>query len=480
MAATCPREQVVLRFDSVFAIPGICALIVFILCRPQEFIELLAKIPMLYLFAGAAVAGFALDLKLRRLQPIAAPTLPWVIALVAWTLICNAVKVPDKFTGLAIELAILFVLYGTIAHGVQRFRSFQVVAATLLAACMFLSFVAFHQGFQDHECLMVNDLNPGEGVTDGRECVGPHNPDACYGPGAEPGAEYRCEKVGLFGTYTIEDRVRYRGEVNDPNELALTICIGGLAFLIAFVQRRRSPAAVVFGVLAGVMVVWTVLLTQSRGGLVVALAVPGVYFVKRYGFAGLLAAAAAAIPVLAMSGGGGRDESAAAVSTELRYEAWAEGIAMWKESPLFGVGQRQFGEHHFMTAHNSYVLALAEIGFVGLCLFVIVLYLSIKGLWIALKRLEHVEGAQVARVWGMALLAGLFGMMFQIGTLSFAWHSVLWVFLGLSAAWVGAVRHHMPDLEVKITIRDIVVVVSACALYVLIVLPLFLKWKGKM
>jgi hypothetical protein len=222
MDATCRSAQPVLPWHLVFAIPGICALIVFILIRPQEYFLILQKIPLLYLFAAAAVGGFILDLKLRRLQPIAAPTLPWVIAFLIWCLICDAKNVPEKFVGLAVELAIIFVLYGVLAHGVQRFRSFQAIAATLLAACMFLSFVCLHQGFQDHQCMVVDDLNPGEGVPDGRECDGPHNPDACYGPAAEPGAEYRCERVGLFGTYSIEDRVRYRGEVNDPNELALT------------------------------------------------------------------------------------------------------------------------------------------------------------------------------------------------------------------------------------------------------------------
>lgn len=469
-----------LGWSPVFAIPGICALIVFILCRPQEFLPVLQKLPMLYLFAGAAVGGLILDLKLRRLQPIAAPTLPWVIAFVIWCLVCDAKNVPEKFTGLAIELAIIFVLYVVIAHGVQRFRSFQVVAATLLASCMFLTFVCFRQGFADHQCLVVDEFNQGEGVPDGRECEGPHNPDACYGPAAEPGAEYRCERVGMFGTYSIEDRVRYRGEVNDPNELALSICIGGLAFVIAFVQRKRTPVAVVFGVIGSVMVLWTVLMTQSRGGLVVAMAVPGVYFIRRYGVPGLFAAAAAATPLLLLGGNGGRDESAALMSTELRYEAWASGLMMFKRSPLFGVGHRQFGENFFMTAHNSYVLTLAELGFIGQVLFVTLIYLSIKGLWVGLARLEHIPGAQVARTWGMALLAGFVGIVFQIGTLSFAYHSVLWMFLGLAAAWIGAVRHHMPDLQIKMTLRDLSIVVVACVVYTLLILPLFLKWKGQL
>ena len=69
---------------SVFAIPGIAALIVFILARPQEFIPLLQRVPFLHLFTALAVLGYVIDIRLRRLQPIATTTLPWVIAFFVW------------------------------------------------------------------------------------------------------------------------------------------------------------------------------------------------------------------------------------------------------------------------------------------------------------------------------------------------------------------------------------------------------------
>jgi Cyclic nucleotide-binding domain len=68
----------------VFAIPGIGALIVFVLSRPQEFFPLLQRVPFLHLFTALAVLGFVIDLRLQRLQPVACPTLPWVIVLFLW------------------------------------------------------------------------------------------------------------------------------------------------------------------------------------------------------------------------------------------------------------------------------------------------------------------------------------------------------------------------------------------------------------
>ena len=48
-----------------------------------------------------------------------------------------------------------------------------------------------------------------------------------------------------------------------------------------------------------------------------------------------------------------------------RVEAWYEGMQMVKENPVFGVGFGLFSDHHKRTAHNSYVLVLAEQGVPG-------------------------------------------------------------------------------------------------------------------
>ena len=68
-----------------------------------------------------------------------------------------------------------------------------------------------------------------------------------------------------------------------------------------------------------------------------------------------------------------------------RAEAWATGLDMFKHSPIFGVGARLFNEHHFLTAHNSFVLTLAELGLIGMMLFVTFIYLSFKTLIVGLN-----------------------------------------------------------------------------------------------
>jgi hypothetical protein len=458
----------------VFAIPGICALIVFILTRPQEAYPLLQKVPFLYLFCAMAIFGFVVDLKLRLLRPSAVPTLPLLVAFVIWIILVDAtITPPETLIPRIIEIAVVFLIYGITAHAVQGFRTLQLVAGTTMVACLFLSAVGVHQGLAPLECVMIDEANPGEGLSDGRSC---ETADDCGSEdsGAAPGAEYECEHAGMFGTTSVELRVRYRGELQDPNELAVTICIGGLSFLLAFATRSRRPRTTVLAIAAALIVFWCIVMTQSRGGQLVFLAVLGVFFGRQLGWKGLAAGALMGLVVMSL---GGRSGSAADESTEMRYEAWRAGLDMFRSSPLFGVGHRQFAENHNITAHNSYVLVMAELGIVGMVLWLSSVYLSIKIAWKAMRDLRDEPGAAVARTWALALLASWVGLCIQMMFLSFAYHSVLWLYFGLSGALYSAVRRHRPDWTVTFGLKDLAIVIAICVAFVGVILPVFLRLK---
>jgi hypothetical protein len=457
----------------VFALPGIGLLIIFILARPQEFWPLLQKVPFLHLGAALAVIGYIVDIRLHRLQPVAVNTLPWVLGFFGWCLVSIAINLPEALPRTGLELAILVALYGTIAHGVQRFRTMQFVMGVLATTCVFIAAVCFHQGFAPKQCVGGEAVVGGvEGKPDGRACS---DSLQCLGPDAEPGLVYRCERVGLFDTYTIGNRVRYVGELHDPNEVALTIAAAGIALLIAFALRKKRAGGQLAMVLGVMLLLATVWLTRSRGGLVAAMLVPGVYVFRRFGLRAVIPLVLAAVALLVL---GGRSDASASVSTHLRYEAWSAGLDMLKQNPFFGVGPRMFTDYHYLTAHNTYVLTLAELGVVGMFLFVALLYLCFKTLYVGMKELARIPGTAAPQVWGMALMAGLAGIAFQINTLSMAYHSFVWLFFGLVGAWYSAVRHHRPALKIGLTLRDLLAVAVIVVGYAFVALPLFLRYKG--
>jgi O-antigen ligase len=203
--------------------------------------------------------------------------------------------------------------------------------------------------------------------------------------------------------------------------------------------------------------------------------VPAIFLIRRYGLKSMIPVAMIAIPVLMF---GTRSGEAADQSTQERYEAWATGLTMFRQNPIFGVGARQFVEHHYLTAHNAFVLAFAELGFPGFVLFVTILYLTFKTLIVGLKTLRNVPGSDAATTWGLALLASMAGIVFQINTLSFTYHAVLWIFFALVGGWSAAIRYHLPAFRVRMTWRDFLIVIGASAAFIGAGLPLFLRYKG--
>ncbi|MBI4508913.1 MAG: O-antigen ligase family protein [Deltaproteobacteria bacterium] len=446
----------------MFAIPGILLLMVATYARPHELVPALKSIPILYMFFGLALYGLVLDMKLRVSRPPSTPQLPWVGLLIGWALLGVAVRNSSELVPSAVHLGVGFIVYFVIAHGVQTFRTFQVLAATILTVCLFIAMVGVHQGLAPWGCAKLDqDLHA---VPDGRSCEQPLD---CRGVEAEPGVEYVCERLGLFGTTSIGGRVRYLGMLQDPNETALAVAIG-IPFAFAFAQRRRSLGRKLFLLFALILVATCVVLTKSRGGQLVMMSVLAVYFVKQFGPKGLILGAILAAPALLL---GGRSGEEASQSSQERLEAWRTGIDLFRQFPLMGVGQGQFTEHHYLTAHNSYMLTVAELGFPGLMIWGSILYISLKIPRSAMSYFANKPEAEVALTWALALHAALVGLLAGIFFLSFSYHFVLWIYVGLCGAFYSAAKTHDPEWEVTFGRRDLLAVGTvATALVTLIFL----------
>jgi O-antigen ligase len=420
------------------------------------------------------------DLRLGNSRLRAAPQLPYVALFFAWSVLSVLIRAPSTALEHIISLSICVTLFLLIAQGVQSFRALHLVAAGVLSMVLFVCSVGVQQGFADLGCVVVDESVPGDsasGKPDGRSCVTARN---CYGGDAQPGAEYQCEHIGWFGTTSIgHGRVRYRGVLQDPNELALAGG-AGLPLAFAFGQVKRGAfGRRVLGVLAFLLVLVCAVLTASRGGQLVFLAVLAAYCVKRAGIAGLLLGGALALPLLLLGGRGGEDASS---STLERIDCWAEAISMWRSHPLLGVGLGQFNEYHYMTAHNSYLLALAELGLPGMFLFGAMLYLSAKIPVCSLRHLqmsstpEILAGAELTRAWAVALLAAFIGLAVGIFFLSFTYHYVLWIYLGLSGAFYAAVRKHDPSFRVRLNGMDLAFIAVANVAIIVFVF-FYTRWK---
>src|SRR5258708_20694746 len=247
---------------------------------------------------GWALLGSLRELDLGKTKLRSTPQLPWVVAFVAWGTVTVLIRAPRTAMPHILQLAIALALYLVIAHGVQTFRSLHVVAGAILAMVLLVCGVGTHQGFSPKGCVRLDESTPGDtsaAKPDGRACVTKRQ---CYADDAEPGAEYLCEHIGLLGTTSVEERVRYRGVLQDPNELALA---GGIGLPLAFAfgqDKRRSILRAIVTASALALVLTCAVLTRSRTGQVVCLAVLSAYFAKRLGWRGLLLGGLLVFPLL--------------------------------------------------------------------------------------------------------------------------------------------------------------------------------------
>jgi O-antigen ligase len=180
------------------------------------------------------------------------------------------------------------------------------------------------------------------------------------------------------------------------------------------------------------------------------------------------------VPLLLL---GGRSDANAQSSTDERLNCWSEAMGMWRENPIMGVGSGQFLEHHFQTAHNSFLLALAEVGPIGLLLWTSAIYFAIKVTVRVQTDLRGNEEAAVARSWATALMASMVGLVMSAIFLSLTYHPILWIFLGMIGALYAVVRKHQPDFQVTFRLPDLMLV-GALDVGFISFIAVYLRLKG--
>lgn len=192
---------------------------------------------------------------------------------------------------------------------------------------------------------------------------------------AVQGIVQRFTGMGFGGQEAYKGRIQAVGIFSDPNDLALVINTV-LPLTVLTMLQSRSVLARLYNALVSCVFVYAVFLTASRGGLlclgVMAMLISYRKFGKIVGVAGGVAIMAA----LVVLGPRMNTISTEEASSYGRLEAWSLAMDLFKGSPLFGIGYGHFMDYHFRTAHNSYLLCTAELGFFGLYPWLMMFFIS--------------------------------------------------------------------------------------------------------
>ncbi|MES2625956.1 MAG: O-antigen ligase family protein [Pseudomonadota bacterium] len=273
--------------------------------------------------------------------------------------------------------------------------------------------------------------------------------------------------IGLVGNLAYQNenylRINYVGFFNDPNDLGMFLA---MALPIVFFLKMKSPKLLklpfwgaVFAILYGIY------LTNSRGTLLATVGLCGYWFWTTYGTKKTIWVSAAALPVLFVVFSRFRTITTEEESAEGRLEAWYEGYQMLLSNPIFGVGNNQFLEYHFRTAHNSFVLAFAELGIVGLFAWcalltstMIILLKIAKKTYLPAgineddpRYIEAHEESLIAKMFIFVFIA-FFGSAFF---LSRTYTPPLYFMVGLATSSLARVRSMYPDLGTIFTYKEL-------------------------
>jgi hypothetical protein len=246
------------------------------------------------------------------------------------------------------------------------------------------------------------------------------------------------------GTFTF--RMQGLGFLHDPNELAQL-----LVMLLPFLWirwRQHFHLQNLFIVIAPTaLFVWGIYLTHSRGAMVALVVILVLALRRRVGLVPtIMGAVLAASLLLALNFSGGRDVSVQAGTD--RFVLWGDGLEMFKQYPLLGVGFGNFGSQDFgHTAHNSFIVCLAELGIIGYSLWVGLIAFTLSGLNSLISSLRQQHGSASSGNgratdeeqvefdrWATALQISLGGFLAAAFFLSRAYVLYLYLILGMAVA----------------------------------------------
>jgi O-antigen ligase len=257
---------------------------------------------------------------------------------------------------------------------------------------------------------------------------------------------------------------RLSGANVEANELA-TLLIVCVVFAIALaVVLKRAPMARGLAVVAALAGMAAFFGTFSRAGLIAL----GVVILAGCVYAGKARRAFLASLVIGVVVVGAvflQDTSSGAVqrltssSTSGRSSIWKVGLRMVRANPIIGVGSGNYTvaePHYFLTspgeiqrgdlivdtpfpAHNIYLQAWAEMGVIGLALFLSVIVLSVRAAVKAVT-LFRASGEQSMEILGRVLVIALAGILAADFFAPDQYSKQLWLLLAVGPALLAIAR----------------------------------------
>lgn len=256
--------------------------------------------------------------------------------------------------------------------------------------------------------------------------------------------------IGLVEGTRVTISRHLQSQLGDPNDLCLVLLFP-VSFLCAeLLSGKHTSLMRLLIVIALGMIIYGIIITQSRGGLLGLLAVFGYFTFRKIKnplvvlailiIASLLLLAAAGITERTS---GGANEIGLGESAMGRLHAWQAAFGMAFSNPLTGVGLNNFYPNYFFfspawdgknhAVHSSWFQVMAEMGVVGLFIYI----LLVASLFKTLRRCESLISLHSGSEFSVnvyALKGGFIGFIVSGTFLTQAFTWPFYIILAMSVA----------------------------------------------
>ncbi len=280
----------------------------------------------------------------------------------------------------------------------------------------------------------------------------------CSGVLAVHGIDQAAHGIGWTGMPLSQEdeegggRIQYVGIFSDPNDLGL-LFVSTLPFAFYLSSRGGMLGLVrLFWLSMAGLLLYGTYLTNSRGAMLAVAALLGFWLWRRRGILVAGIAGGAGLAGMMMLSARLQELDAGEESAAGRIDAWYSGIQMFLHQPLFGVGAGQFTEHNPLTAHNSFVLALAETGYIGFTIWLGIVVYCFRMMWAIEKYEPPLEDETATEAWaeerriGMTLLLSLCALFTAAFFLSRTYVIVVYMLAALVVAEYAGAQERFPGL----------------------------------
>jgi O-antigen ligase len=269
--------------------------------------------------------------------------------------------------------------------------------------------------------------------------------------------------------YQDDLTVRISGTIGDPNELA-ALLVAGVVFagVLAAITRDKPPLRLAAGGAVGLFLMG-IFYTVSRGGLLalgVALIAACLLAGRWRGRALVVAGLGISIVVIyfaSFASLDARDRVTTVQGGTGRSDLWKVGWRMVEDKPIHGIGSGNFpiSSIHYLVqpgvlerddfiidtpkvAHNTYLQILAELGIVGISMFLAIIGFSIRCALRAARWFGRHGDTQMELV-ARGMIVALVGILTADFFISEMYGKQLWLMMGLGPALYGVARRTYPE-----------------------------------